>query len=105
VRPLPRPSDCAAGGDQGSADEQATGAAIDWRVPRVLRPDGHVCLVISDSIDGRHPRAVVMPPITWGQCRVLRCWVVGDLGDRLCVEHWDRGIDKKIKDDKLSAVL
>jgi len=30
-----------------------------------------------------------MPPVSWGLCRIHRCWVVGDLGDGLCVDHWD----------------
>jgi hypothetical protein len=53
--------------------------------------------------DGRNPRSVEMPPVTWGQCRINSCWVVGDLAAGLCVEHWDRGLDKRDKDDE-SAV-
>ena len=39
-----------------------------------------------------------MPPVSWGLCRVHRCWVVGDLGDGLCVEHWDKGLGKRDRD-------
>ena len=48
----------------------------------------------SKMFDGRHPRAVEMPPVTRGRCRIHRCWVVGDLASGLCVTHWDRGMDK-----------
>jgi len=42
---------------------------------------------------GRQPREVEMPSVSWGQCRIRRCWVVGDLADGLCITHWDRGFD------------
>ena len=40
------------------------------------------------------PQPVQMPPASWGQCRIYRCRVVGDLADRLCQLHWDRGLDR-----------
>jgi len=49
-------------------------------------------------LGGRQPRAVVMPTVSWGRCRIYRCWVVGDLAAGLCTTHWDRGLDKH--DDK-----
>ena len=53
----------------------------------------------SEMFDGRHPKVVEMPPVTWGKCSIQRCWVVGDLASGLCVTHWDRGMDKYGKDD------
>jgi hypothetical protein len=53
----------------------------------------------SDS-GGRHPKTVIMPPVSWGNCRVHCCSVVGDLAAELCQYHWDRGLDKRDKDDK-----
>ena len=47
-----------------------------------------------DAIGGYRTKAVVMPPVSWGQCRIVRCGVVGDLADRLCRYHWDRGLDR-----------
>jgi len=44
---------------------------------------------------GRHPKIVIMPPVSWGLCRVHRCGVVGDLAAGLCVDHWDQGRDKR----------
>jgi hypothetical protein len=55
------------------------------------------------AIDGRHPRAAMMPPVSWGNCRVHRCGVVGDLAAKLCQYHWDMGLDKYDKDEE-SAV-
>jgi hypothetical protein len=49
------------------------------------------------SYDGQAPTPVEMPPATWGTCRIPRCWVVGDLGDGLCVDHWDRGLGSRDK--------
>jgi|6_EtaG_2_1085325.scaffolds.fasta_scaffold01509_16 hypothetical protein len=39
-------------------------------------------------------KAVVMPEISWGPCRIRRCAVGGDLADGLCVDHWDRTISR-----------
>ena len=57
---------------------------------------------------GRHrgggdPRVVVMPEVTHGLCRIRDCWVVGDLAVGLCVEHWDRGLDRAENIHKLPA--
>jgi len=56
----------------------------------------------NDSMDGRRPKPVVMPPISWGICSVRNCSVVGDLAAGLCVTHWDKGLDKhgRDKDDR-----
>jgi hypothetical protein len=50
-------------------------------------------------MDGRQVKPVVMPPISWGICSVRNCSVVGDLAAGLCVTHWDKGLDKRDKDD------
>jgi len=44
--------------------------------------------------DGRRLKRVMMPPVSLGRCRIYQCWFVGDLGDGLCVTHWDRGLDR-----------
>ena len=55
---------------------------------------------VRDRTSGRYPKAVVMPPVTWGRCRAgvtgrRVCREVGDLAAGLCVYHWDRGLDKR----------
>lgn len=29
----------------------------------------------------------------------MRCGIVGDLGDGVCVEHWDKGLDLRDRGD------
>jgi len=46
----------------------------------------------------RTDRAVVMPPESYGLCRIRTCYVIGDLAAGLCVTHWDKGFDKRDSD-------
>jgi len=52
-----------------------------------------------ESLDGRHPRKVVMPPESYGFCRIRTCRVIGDLAAGLCQAHWDKGLDTPRKYD------
>jgi hypothetical protein len=49
------------------------------------------------SVDGRHPKSVLMPPASYGLCRVRNCGIVGELGAGLCQYHWDQGSAKHDK--------
>ena len=42
-------------------------------------------------------KTVIMPPESYGLCRIGTCHVIGDLGVGLCVEHWDAGLDKRTR--------
>ena len=42
-------------------------------------------------------KTVIMPPESYGLCRIRRCRVIGVLGAGLFVEHWDAGLDKRTR--------
>ena len=55
------------------------------------RPRSSRTEYLDGAREGTRYKPVVMPPVSWGQCRIRNCWVVSDLAAGLCVEHWDKG--------------
>ena len=43
---------------------------------------------------------VKMPIVSYGACTFRNCTIVGELGDGLCLSHWDFTNDRKYKEMK-----
>lgn len=91
-------SDAVAGCAVCVIQEPAAGRVAHGRRVYHLR-DGNLDICVVTKRKGREAyahnfnySAVVMPPESFGKCRIDKCWTVGDLADGLCVDHWDRGI-------------